>query len=96
LHFTPGSHEVLYVPKAGHDDIQPIGGERIGAMELRQRRASHRRRRFPPLTRNAPVPVIVGAGILVPPDPSPLPPCPSTSSFPMEKVTEAKVVKFQK
>jgi hypothetical protein len=34
LHFTPGSHEVLYVPKAGHDDIQPTAGERIDAMEF--------------------------------------------------------------
>jgi hypothetical protein len=23
LHFTPGSHEVVYVPKGGHDDIEP-------------------------------------------------------------------------
>lgn len=29
------------------------------------------------------VPVIVGPGVLTPPDPSPLPPCPSTSSFPI-------------
>jgi hypothetical protein len=34
LHFTPGSHEVLYVPKAGHDDIQPTAGETIDAMEF--------------------------------------------------------------
>jgi hypothetical protein len=49
LHFTPGSHEVVYVPKVGHDNIEPTEGERIDAMELRQRRASHRRRsRAPP------------------------------------------------
>ena len=23
LHFTPGSHEVLYVPKGGHDELEP-------------------------------------------------------------------------
>ena len=28
LHLTPGSHEV-YVPKVGHDDIEPAEGERI-------------------------------------------------------------------
>jgi hypothetical protein len=33
-----------YVPKMGHDDIEPTEGERIDAMELRQRRASHRGR----------------------------------------------------
>ena len=34
LHFTPGSHEVLYLPKAGHDDIQPTPGETIDAIEF--------------------------------------------------------------
>ena len=34
LHFTPGSHEVVYLPKAGHDDIEPTEGERIDAMEF--------------------------------------------------------------
>jgi hypothetical protein len=34
LHFTPGSQEVVYVPKAGHDDIEPTEGERIDAMEF--------------------------------------------------------------
>ena len=34
LHFTPGSHEVVYVPKVGHDDIEPTEGERIDAMEF--------------------------------------------------------------
>jgi hypothetical protein len=34
LHFTAGSHEVVYVPKAGHDDIEPTEGERIDAMEF--------------------------------------------------------------
>ena len=33
LHFTSGSHEVVYLPKAGHDDIEPTEGERIDAME---------------------------------------------------------------
>ena len=34
LSFTPGSHEVVYVPKRGHDDIEPTQGERIDAMEF--------------------------------------------------------------
>ena len=34
LSFTPGSHEVVYVPKSGHDDIEPTEGERIDAMEF--------------------------------------------------------------
>jgi len=34
LHFTPGSHEVVYLPKAGQDDIEPTEGERIDAMEF--------------------------------------------------------------
>jgi hypothetical protein len=34
LHFTAGSHEVIYVPKGGHDDIEPTEGERIDAMEF--------------------------------------------------------------
>jgi hypothetical protein len=34
LHFTPGSHEVVYVPKGGHDDIEPTEGETIDAMEF--------------------------------------------------------------
>jgi putative transposase/transposase-like zinc-binding protein len=34
LHFTPGSHEVVYVPKAGHDDSEPTEGRRIDAMEF--------------------------------------------------------------
>jgi hypothetical protein len=34
LHFTPGSHEVVYVPKPGHDDIEPTQGEKIDAMEF--------------------------------------------------------------
>ena len=34
LHFTPDSHEVVYVPKAGHDDSEPTEGERIDAMEF--------------------------------------------------------------
>ncbi len=34
LHFTPGSHEVVYLPKAGHDDIESTEGERIEAMEF--------------------------------------------------------------
>jgi Putative transposase len=29
---SPGSHEVVYLPKAGHDDIEPT--ERIEAMEF--------------------------------------------------------------
>ena len=32
LLFTPGSHGVVYLPKAGHDDIEPT--ERIDAMEF--------------------------------------------------------------
>jgi hypothetical protein len=27
LHLTPGSHEVVYVPKVGHHDIEPTEGE---------------------------------------------------------------------
>ena len=34
LHFTPGSHEVVYVPKAGHDESEPTEAERIDAMEF--------------------------------------------------------------
>jgi hypothetical protein len=34
LHFTPGSHEVVYVPKAGHDGSKPTEAERIDAMEF--------------------------------------------------------------
>jgi hypothetical protein len=34
LHFTPGAHEVVYVPKGGHDDIEATEGERIDAMEF--------------------------------------------------------------
>jgi hypothetical protein len=34
LSFTPGSHEVVYVPKRGHDDIEATEGERIDAMEF--------------------------------------------------------------
>jgi hypothetical protein len=34
LHFTPGSHEVVYVPKAGHDGPEPTEAERIDAMEF--------------------------------------------------------------
>jgi len=30
----PGLHEIVYVPKAGHDDIEPTEGERIDAMEF--------------------------------------------------------------
>jgi hypothetical protein len=33
LHFTPSSHEVVYVPKAGHDESEPTEAERIDAME---------------------------------------------------------------
>jgi hypothetical protein len=56
LHFTPGSHQVVYVPKGGHDEPEPAEAERIDAMELRQRRASHRHCRFPPLSRTGPWP----------------------------------------
>ena len=34
LSFTPGSHEVVYVPKRGHDGIEPTQAERIDAMEF--------------------------------------------------------------
>ena len=34
LHFNPGSHKVVYVPKVGHHDIEPTEGERIDAMEF--------------------------------------------------------------
>jgi hypothetical protein len=29
LHFTPGSNEVAYAPKAGHDGSEPAEAERI-------------------------------------------------------------------
>ncbi len=38
---------------------------------------------------HADVPVIVAAGVLTPPDPSPLPPCPTTSSFPITVPAES-------
>jgi hypothetical protein len=34
LRFTAGSHEVAYVPKSGHDDVEPTEGEKIDAMEF--------------------------------------------------------------
>jgi hypothetical protein len=34
LHFTPGSNEVAYAPKAGHDGSEPAEAERIDAMEF--------------------------------------------------------------
>ena len=34
LHFTPGTHEVVYTPKAGHDGSEPAEAERIDAMEF--------------------------------------------------------------
>jgi hypothetical protein len=34
LHFSPGSHEVVYVPKPGHDESEPAEAERIDAMEF--------------------------------------------------------------
>ncbi len=34
LSFTPGSHEVVYVPKRGHDVVEPTEGEKIDAMEF--------------------------------------------------------------
>jgi hypothetical protein len=34
LHFTPGSHEVVYLPKGDHDDIGPTEAETIDAMEF--------------------------------------------------------------
>ena len=34
LHFTPGSHEVVYVPKGGHDEPEPTEAEKIDAMEF--------------------------------------------------------------
>jgi hypothetical protein len=34
LHFTPGSHEVVYLPKGGHDGPEPTESERIDAMEF--------------------------------------------------------------
>jgi hypothetical protein len=34
LRFTPGSHEVVYSHKGGHDDLEPTEGERIDAMEF--------------------------------------------------------------
>jgi hypothetical protein len=34
LRFTPGSPEVVYLHKRGHDDIEPTEGERVDAMEF--------------------------------------------------------------
>ena len=34
LRFTPGSPEVVYLHKGGHDDIEPTEGERVDAMEF--------------------------------------------------------------
>jgi Putative transposase len=34
LSFTPGSHEVVYARKGGHDELEPTEGERIDAMEF--------------------------------------------------------------
>ncbi len=34
LRFTPGSHEVVYVPKGGLDEPEPTEGDRIDAMEF--------------------------------------------------------------
>jgi hypothetical protein len=34
LRFTPGLHEVVYLHKGGHDELEPTEGERIDAMEL--------------------------------------------------------------
>ena len=34
LSFTPGSHEVVYARKGGHDEPEQTEGERIGAMEF--------------------------------------------------------------
>jgi hypothetical protein len=34
LQFTPGTHEVVYAPKAGHDRSEPEEAERIDAMEF--------------------------------------------------------------
>ena len=56
LRFTPGSPEVVYLHERGHDDIEPTEGERVDAVEWRQRRASHRHCRFPPLSRTGPWP----------------------------------------
>jgi len=37
LRFTPGSPEVVYLHKGGHDDIEPTEGERMDAMEFMAR-----------------------------------------------------------
>ncbi len=34
LRFTPGSHEVVYAHKGGHDELEPTEGENIDAMEF--------------------------------------------------------------
>jgi hypothetical protein len=34
LHFNPGSHEVVYVPRAGHDESAPAEAERIDAVDF--------------------------------------------------------------
>ena len=34
LRFTPGSPEVVYLHKGGHDEIEPTEGERVDAMEF--------------------------------------------------------------
>ena len=34
LRFTPGSHEVVYAGKAGHDELEPTEGEKIDVMEF--------------------------------------------------------------
>ncbi|MGH7361394.1 MAG: transposase, partial [Candidatus Methylomirabilales bacterium] len=34
LRFTPGSHEVVYARKRGHDELEPTQGENIDAMEF--------------------------------------------------------------
>ncbi len=34
LRFTPGSPEVVYLRKGGHDELEPTEGERVDAMEF--------------------------------------------------------------
>jgi hypothetical protein len=73
LHFTPGSHEVVYVPKAGHDESEPTEAESIDAMELRP--GSSCRSRTPGViscatTAPTPTPPAASAGS-PPPRPSP-------------------------
>jgi len=41
LHFTPGSHDLVYARRGGHDGLEPTEGERIDPMDFVADRRRH-------------------------------------------------------